>query len=602
MKVDFRRLTWENYPSTETPINADNLNRLEEGVAGLYSDMRDIEEELDGGVGEYVTDWLNKHVDPAGSAVVVDNTLSIEGAAADAKKVGDEILASKVVVDDTLSTEGAAADAKKTGDELTSLKEDSNNINGSQIKTSQIDYTSFTINNNKKITGYDTQTFIPSLANENGSCVVDFAVADLSKYATIKFPRCTKSSQWFILYSDSQAWNFLKTSHAKTNNYDLSNDDYGIINCAWLTSTTYTRIAMAFDGAVDITTDTGFSTFFDLLQSANQNKYAVPEVRKIYYETAIDISVKSANANVPFTISKGETLTFINNTAGNTALYAIDTDGTLVTISSGIASGGSATFLADKDYYILRYWSQQLGTVTVKNANSVIAAKQADAENSHIASVNMFSTIAAIGDSYTAGSSRTSGGTWVDKRNLSWIATMGKRSGTEWKNYGRGGATTKSYLETTEFASALSDNPCDIYFFALGQNDGNQSLTIGTVADINDSDYTQNPETFYGCYGKIIQQIKDHAPNAKLVMVTGWVQGATWTAYDEAIRVIAAHYSIPVIEPFDDYFFNSALYNDYKEYGHPTALGYSSMGIAMERLFSKCVVNNPSYFKFATIG
>lgn len=95
MKVDFRRLTWENYPSTETPINADNLNRLEEGVAGLYSDVAEIERQLGGGVGEYVTDWLNEHVDPVGSAVVVDDTLSIEGAAADAKKTGDEITSLK---------------------------------------------------------------------------------------------------------------------------------------------------------------------------------------------------------------------------------------------------------------------------------------------------------------------------------------------------------------------------------------------------------------------------------------------------------------------------------------------------------------------------
>ena len=109
MKVDFRRLTWENYPSTDTPINADNLNRLEEGVAGLYSDVAEIEQELGEGVGEYVSDWLNEHVDPVGSAVVVDDTLSIEG---------------------------AAADAKKTGDEISSLKEDLAHITSSAVPTS----------------------------------------------------------------------------------------------------------------------------------------------------------------------------------------------------------------------------------------------------------------------------------------------------------------------------------------------------------------------------------------------------------------------------------------------------------------------------------
>lgn len=38
-----------------------------------------------------VNAWLTEHVDPVGSAVIVDNTLSITGAAADAKKTGDEI-------------------------------------------------------------------------------------------------------------------------------------------------------------------------------------------------------------------------------------------------------------------------------------------------------------------------------------------------------------------------------------------------------------------------------------------------------------------------------------------------------------------------------
>lgn len=37
--VNFQRLVWEDYPSTDTPLSADNLNRLEEGVEGLYNDV-----------------------------------------------------------------------------------------------------------------------------------------------------------------------------------------------------------------------------------------------------------------------------------------------------------------------------------------------------------------------------------------------------------------------------------------------------------------------------------------------------------------------------------------------------------------------------------
>ena len=39
----------------------------------------------------YITNWLNTNVNPVGSAVVVDSSLTVSGAAADAKKVGDEI-------------------------------------------------------------------------------------------------------------------------------------------------------------------------------------------------------------------------------------------------------------------------------------------------------------------------------------------------------------------------------------------------------------------------------------------------------------------------------------------------------------------------------
>lgn len=51
-------------------------------------------------IGEAIQDWLDEHLEPGGS----------------------------VPIDDTLTISGAAADAKKTGDEITALKEDLNNI------------------------------------------------------------------------------------------------------------------------------------------------------------------------------------------------------------------------------------------------------------------------------------------------------------------------------------------------------------------------------------------------------------------------------------------------------------------------------------------
>lgn len=46
---------------------------------------------LGGTVAPQVTTWLNENVDPVGSAVIVDSSLSISGAAADSKTVGDNI-------------------------------------------------------------------------------------------------------------------------------------------------------------------------------------------------------------------------------------------------------------------------------------------------------------------------------------------------------------------------------------------------------------------------------------------------------------------------------------------------------------------------------
>ena len=46
---------------------------------------------VDSAVSDAVSEWLEENVNPAGSAVVVDSSLTVSGAAADAKVTGDEI-------------------------------------------------------------------------------------------------------------------------------------------------------------------------------------------------------------------------------------------------------------------------------------------------------------------------------------------------------------------------------------------------------------------------------------------------------------------------------------------------------------------------------
>jgi len=52
-------------------------------------------------------------------------------------------------------------------------------------------------------------------------------------------------------------------------------------------------------------------------------------------------------------------------------------------------------------------------------------------DNNYIyASVNMFGSVGAIGDSYTAASVENSEGKWTDVTDQSWIATLCKKSGS----------------------------------------------------------------------------------------------------------------------------------------------------------------------------
>ena len=219
-----------------------------------------------------------------------------------------------------------------------------------------------------------------------------------------------------------------------------------------------------------------------------------------------------------------------------------------------------------------------------------------------VATVSLFENWAVCGASYDAGNFNDGTAEYnVDHINLSWVQILARRTGTTAKNYAVGGWTTRSFIDSTGnkgLAQALADDPKDLYVLTFGGNDASL-LSIGTIADItNYNDWHNYPNTFYGNYGQIIERLMAHAPHAKFILTTPpspWYTSNQLTV-DNAVREIAYHYLIPVIEWESDPFMRSDFFIKGMINAHPTPIGYSGMALAFERLFSKCVKNNFSYF------
>ena len=209
-------------------------------------------------------------------------------------------------------------------------------------------------------------------------------------------------------------------------------------------------------------------------------------------------------------------------------------------------------------------------------------------------SLTAFPKIGVIGDSFASGVIIAEPNS-ITNYNLSWPQELARLCGVSAFNFSKGGLTTATWLTDKDYGlpKLLATEKQNIYMISLGINDNGLKIPIGTVDDIHD-DYNDNPATFYGNLGRIIDQIKNYATKAKIVLITTPV---TYTdAYNTAIINTATHYGIPCLISNSDDFFQSEFYKKSMKGGHPTALSYSGMALAYQRLFNKTAQNFISYF------
>lgn len=212
----------------------------------------------------------------------------------------------------------------------------------------------------------------------------------------------------------------------------------------------------------------------------------------------------------------------------------------------------------------------------------------------------IFPKIGVIGDSYASGAMHHPDGTgYTGNYKLSWPQIMGRLIGSLVYNFTHGGRSARTWLSDSNYglAKLLETEQLNLYIIALGINDYTAinagTFDLGSISDCN-NDYTLNPDTFYGCYGRIIGNIKNYAPGAKIVCLS--VARAAQRDMDTHIEAIANFYNVPFVNLTDDDFFHSAFYIDSITDGHPLAYSYGGMAMSIMKLIRKCIINNAQYF------
>lgn len=210
--------------------------------------------------------------------------------------------------------------------------------------------------------------------------------------------------------------------------------------------------------------------------------------------------------------------------------------------------------------------------------------------------ISMFENIGVIGDSYSSGG-MVINGEIVVKYGLSFPQVLKRQTGVDFVNYSFAGATCKTWLTNTSYglSKLKSETKKQLYCICLGINDadGQETQPTGTIDDIKEN-YNENPNTFFGNMGKIISELQEYSPKSKILIFGIPKKQSQYVDYSVHIKQIANKFNLPYVDSMSNSFISSDDFQNNMSGGHPLAVGYSKMAVAIKELIEKALLN--SYF------
>lgn len=237
-------------------------------------------------------------------------------------------------------------------------------------------------------------------------------------------------------------------------------------------------------------------------------------------------------------------------------------------------------------------------TDEINNTKNNVARNTANIPvNAFLSAINR---MCVCGASWDSGYVYTEQGSTVERSYIAWGYQLSKKYNFTFVCSARHSLYTKTWLTSPYGIAYINEHdPCDLYVLTFGGNDSKQGTEyLGALEDITSHEsYDDYADSFYGNYGRIVEQIKEHAPNA--LLVCGMYNDGTTARnqYYTALQNICEHYHIPVFNWYEDEWYRTYL-QDNLVGSHPTATLHSGIALAFERIYNNLVVDNYDYFKF----
>lgn len=540
---------------------------------------------------------------------------------------GGEYVANPVIIDDTLTQSGEAADAKVTGDEISAIKADLTQIT---VKSKNL----------FPIETLNTEAFGMSVEYKDG--VITFngtreAVTPDYNYSactpitlpagTYSFSRSSSEGQTILRKVAGTSTTNVAVLQGTTNSAHFTlSETTTLYLYLGITATTYDNKKLYIQLETGSTANAWEAPFFEV-KDMPEIKADITEIKAdieeigLPYDSAV-LSWTSGKAfvyNAGWTNNSGWSYADVELMQGqslditlycNTSVYPLSVwsdDGTSILKACFPVSSEAG----EKHFIYACSAQHEKVRINVQTSyKSTVVARIYKPDNqvnvSNIATINhgdecfdvLHASVIAIGDSLTQGS-YTGNDLHTDQ---SYPAFMAKKMGNTVVNAGRAGWNTKEWWDGDSTSQKgfpyYTYTDYDTAVICLGTN-GGLTDTLDTDVEPYDS-YTEYANTNTGSYCKIIEGIKAQNAAINILLCNIWAGGGTGgiDVTNTVINKIATKYGLHVIDLLTEFRTAYSIYHAVSGNIHLGRIGYARMADIIRQAINNNVLERPTNYNY----